>query len=80
MESSPELEMLWHKVKAVAQGPDGDLLRKLVDILYQRDEFPEEYDDEPLTPEDLAAIQRGEEDIKAGRITKWEDFKKAHKL
>ncbi|NSW83184.1 MAG: helix-turn-helix domain-containing protein [Syntrophothermus sp.] len=32
--------------------------------------------EEELSPEDLAAIQRGLEDIKAGRVERWEDLSK----
>ncbi|HHY99362.1 MAG TPA: helix-turn-helix domain-containing protein [Firmicutes bacterium] len=32
--------------------------------------------EEELSPEDLAAIRRGLEDIKAGRVERWEDLSK----
>ncbi len=48
------------KVKEIADGPDGDLLRRLVDILYDR------YDYEPLSPEELAAVQEADEAIRRG--------------
>ena len=44
------------KFKAVAQGPDADLLRELLDMLYYRREEP---DREPLSAEDWAAIKVG---------------------
>ena len=52
------------KVKSVAQGPYGDLLRQLVEVLYVQAE--DEYDAEPLSAEDLAAIRAGEEAIAQG--------------
>ncbi len=33
-------------------------------------------DDEPLTEEDLKAIEEAEEDIRLGRVTPWEEVKK----
>jgi len=32
--------------------------------------------EEELSPEDMAAIRRGIEDIKAGRVERWEDLSK----
>lgn len=32
-------------------------------------------DDEPLTVEDLKAIEEAEEDIRQGRVTPWEEVK-----
>ena len=56
------------KVKAISQGPNADLLRKLVDVLYEQAERREEYDEEPFSAEDLAAIQEGGRGLQAGRI------------
>jgi hypothetical protein len=67
------------KVKSIAQGPKGDLLRRFVDMLYQWQEHLQEYDDEPLSPEELAAIQEAEEAIRQGDkeyFTSWEVVKK----
>lgn len=33
-------------------------------------------DDEPLTEDDLKAIEEAEEDIRQGRVTPWEEVKK----
>ncbi len=41
----------------------GEELRRFMDDLRQT-----EIDDEPLTEDDLAAIERGEEDIRLGRV------------
>jgi len=64
------------KVKAIAQVPKGDLLRQFVEMLYQRQEQLEEYDDEPLSPQELAAIREAEEAIRRGDkecFTSWEE-------
>jgi hypothetical protein len=55
MESA--LDDLLARVKVIARGPNAVLLRKLVDVLYEQSERREEYDEEPFSPEDLAAIQ-----------------------
>ncbi|MGA7562783.1 MAG: hypothetical protein WBW55_06225 [Desulfobaccales bacterium] len=34
----PTLNDLMNKIKAIAQGPNAELLRKLVDILYERED------------------------------------------
>jgi hypothetical protein len=64
-------------VKTVAQGPHGELLRR-VEILYTKTE--EEFDNEPLTPEDLAAMQAGEEAVKRGEYVTLEELKKELEL
>ena len=61
METS--IDDLMSKVKGIAEGPDGDLLRRLVDILYDR------YDYEPLSPEELAAVQEADEAIRRGDMS-----------
>jgi hypothetical protein len=55
-----KIDDLMAKAKEIAEGPDGDLLRRLVDILYDR------YDYEPLSPEELAAVQEADEAIRRG--------------
>jgi len=52
--------LLITKVKDIAEGPDGDLLRRFVDILHDR------YDYEPLSPEELAAVEEADEAIRRG--------------
>ena len=67
---------LFIKVKAVAQGPEADLLRDFVDMLYYR---RGEYDAEPLSPEEQAALEEGREALRRGDksyFTPWEDVKK----
>ena len=70
------LDDLMIKIKAIAQGPNAELLTKLVDVLYEQTERREEYDDEPFSPEDLKAIQEGEESFKRGEFISLEDFEK----
>ena len=73
------LDDLLAKVKAIAQGPNADLLRRLVDLLYERKKVQEEYDEEPLSPEELAAVQEAEEAMKRDEkdyFTPWEEVKK----
>lgn len=64
---------LFAKVRAIAQSSHGDLLRKFVDILYKQ---VEEYDEEPLTREDLTAIRAAEEAIERGEYYTLEELKK----
>ena len=61
------------KFKVVAQGPDADLLREFLDILYYRHE---EHDPEPLSAEDWAAIREGKEAIKRGEFVTLEELEK----
>jgi hypothetical protein len=58
MEPFKDMELLITKVKDIAAGPDGDLLRRFVDLLHER------YDYEPLSPEELAAIEEVDEAIR----------------
>ena len=67
------------KVKAIAQGPNADLLLRLVDMLYEREKVQEQYDEEPLAPEELAAIEEADEAKRRGDkdyFIPWEDVKK----
>jgi hypothetical protein len=66
------IDDLLQKVRLIAETPKGDLLRQLVDLLYERVE--EEYDLEPLTDDDLEAIRRGREDVENGRVVTLEEF------
>lgn len=72
------IDDLLHKVRLIAETPKGELLRQLVDLLYERVE--EEYDLEPLTDEDLEAIRRGQADIAAGRCITLEAYEKKRGL
>jgi predicted transcriptional regulator len=59
-------------------------LRRLIDGLSDRDaarlleELREEFDAEPLTAEDLAAIEEGLKDIQAGRTVGLEELKRKY--
>jgi hypothetical protein len=73
------IEDLMDKVKTIAQGPNADLLGKLVDILYEREQPQEQYDDEPLSLEELAAIEEADEAKRRGDkdyFVSWEEVKK----
>ena len=72
------IDDLLQKVRLIAETPKGDLLRQLVDLLYER--LEEEYDPEPFTGEDLEAIRRGQEDIAAGRCITLEAYEKKRRL
>ena len=64
------------KFKTVAQGPEADLLREFVDMLYYR---RQESDSEPLSPEEHAALEEGREALRRGDksyFTPWEEVKK----
>jgi len=73
------MESLVTKFMNVAQGPDGDLLLNLLDILYDR-MSKMEYDDQYLSPEDLEAIRKGKEDIKQGRCLTLEEYRSGKRL
>ncbi|MFZ5447409.1 MAG: hypothetical protein ACOZFS_02075 [Thermodesulfobacteriota bacterium] len=73
------IDDLMVKVKAIAQGPNADLLLRLVDMLYEREQVQEEYDDEPFSPEELAAMEEADEAKKRGDkdyFVPWEEVKK----
>ncbi len=74
------IDDLMNKVKAIAQGPNAELLQKLVDVLYQQTEQREEYDEEPFSAEDLAAIKEGEEALKRGEFISLEEYEKERGL
>jgi len=76
MEAS--LDDLLAKVRVIAETPRGDLLRQIVDLLYER--LEEEYDDEPLTTEDLKAIERGKQDFQEGRYLTLEEYRSGKRL
>ncbi len=61
------------KVQKVARGPDADLLYNMVDLLYERQS---EYDEEPLSDADWAAIREGKEAIARGEFVTLEELKK----
>jgi len=72
MENELSREFL-DKVQKVAQGPDADLLFDLVELLYER---RAEYDNEPLSDSDRAAIREGRDAIARGEFVTLEELKK----
>lgn len=62
------IDDLMHKVKAIAQGPDADLLKKIVDTLFDRveDEF---------TQEEWADIQARKEAVRSGEYVTLEELR-----
>ena len=74
------IDDLMSKIKAIAQGPNAELLCKLVDVLYEQSKRQEEYDEEPFSAEDLAAIQEGEEAFKRGEFISLEEYEKERGL
>ena len=65
---------IFNKIKAIVKGPQGDLFAKIVDSFY------EQVGDEHFSPEDLADIQSGLDEIKRGEHLAWEDCKSKHGL
>ncbi|OGR05782.1 MAG: hypothetical protein A3K23_01915 [Desulfobacca sp. RBG_16_58_9] len=61
------------KIEAIAQGPNADLFRRLVDILYKQEE-------EYFSAEDLAEIERGEEEVRRGEFVSLEEYEKTRGL
>jgi hypothetical protein len=78
METGADNKLL-DKFRAVAQGPDGDLLLNLLDVLYDR-MTAREYDDQYLSTEDLEAIRQGQADIKQGRCLTLEEYRRGKRL
>ncbi|MFA4901449.1 MAG: hypothetical protein WC600_01760 [Desulfobaccales bacterium] len=76
----PAIDELMTKIKVIAQGPNAKLLCKLVDVLYEQAERREKYDEEPFSPEDLIAIQEGEDAFKRGEFISLEDYEKERGL
>ena len=72
MEPSFDQDLL-AKIEAIAQGPNGDLFRRLVDLLYNQEE-------EYFSAEDLAEIERGEEEIRRGDRVSLEEYERTRGL
>lgn len=64
------IDDLLKKVKAVAQGPHGDLFIRIVDDFY--DQVTEEY----FSSADLAEIEKGFEQIRRGEYVALEELEK----
>ena len=65
---------IFSKIQAIVKGPQGELFTKIVDTFY------EQAGDEYFSPEDLADIQSGLDEIKRGEHLAWEDCKSKHGL
>ena len=70
---------LLNKFRSVAQGPNGDVLLNLLDVLYDR-MTEQEYDDQYLSAEDLEAIRQGQEDLKQGHCLSLEEYRSGKRL
>ncbi len=70
------LENLMKKVEAIVMGQNRDLLVRFIEILYKQ----EYYEEEVFSPEDIADIQAGLEEIRRGETVSWTDFKKENNL
>lgn len=72
---SSNLDTLFEKVEAIAHGPHADLMKKFIDLLYDREMQEPEY----FSPEDLAAIEEGLQASLSGdrsQFIPWEDLKR----
>jgi predicted transcriptional regulator len=72
METSINQDFL-AKIEAIAQGPNADLLRRLVDLLYNQGE-------EYFSEADLAEIETGEEEIRRGEFVSLEEYERTRGL
>ena len=61
------------KIEAITQGLNADLFRRLVDILYNQE-------GEYFSAEDLAEIERGEEEIRRGEYVSLEEYERTRGL
>jgi hypothetical protein len=66
------------KFRAVSQGPDRELLQKFLDILYER--LEEEYDSEPLSPEELKMVTESEGQFERGEFLTLEEYRLGKRL
>jgi len=77
METATDNELL-NKFRAIAQGPDRDLLHKFLDVLYER--IREEYDTEPLSPEEIEMVTESEGQFKRGEYLTLEEYRRGKRL
>jgi hypothetical protein len=78
METGSDNKLL-DKFRAVAQGPDGDLLLNLLDVLYDR--IAEmEYDTEPLSPEEMEMMSESERQFERGEYVTLEEYRRGKRL
>jgi hypothetical protein len=77
METAADNELL-NKFRAVAQGPDKELLQKFLDVLYER--VGEEYDTEPLSQEEREMITESEGQFERGEYLTLEEYRGGKRL
>ncbi|AEB10270.1 hypothetical protein [Desulfobacca acetoxidans] len=77
----PLIDDLLHKVKVISQTSYGTMLNKIIDSVYEKVE--EEYDTEPLNPEELQVLEEVVAAVKRGDLSRFislEEFEKKHGL
>lgn len=77
----PPIDDLLHKVKVIAQTSYGAILSRIIESVYEKVE--EEYDTEPLSPEELQALEEVVTAVKRGDLSRFvslEEFEKKHGL
>ena len=57
---------LWLKVKDIAEGPNADLLRKLVDVLYEQAERGMSMTKSPCPPKTWLRYEKADEALRRG--------------
>jgi|UniRef100_A0A7C5AMI1 predicted transcriptional regulator len=70
----PAHDDLLAKVKAIAESPQRDLFVKIVDSFF------EHLEQEFFSPEDLADIEEGIEDLRQGRCLTLEEYRQGKRL
>jgi hypothetical protein len=76
MEAHNDDDLLCTKVKVTPHGPHAELLKKCIDLLYERELG--EHEPEYFSPEDLAAIEEGMRASLSGDLSQfslWEEYK-----
>jgi hypothetical protein len=74
VEENVPLDQIVEKVKVIVQGSHGALFGKVVDSFFELSE-PEYF-----SPEDLADIEAGMEDIREGRCLTLEEYRSGKRL
>ncbi len=75
----PPIEDLLHKVKVISQTSYGAILSRIIDSVYEK--VAEAYDTEPLSPEELQALEEVVAAVKRGDLSRFislEEFEKKH--
>ena len=76
VEANQNQDLLMARINDIIKGPHADLLRKLVDLLYQHSKKEEEYDEVSLSPEELAMMQKSLADFQKGDFITLEELGK----